>query len=95
MPHPYNFLYVLFCTGKKYSSYKGMKHARVESTSPMIQEDQPQRKESNIYASLTLGGKVVYPTHPDDAVVFYWNENYRAPPLKPSSLKHCLKEVCD
>ena len=22
--------------------------------------------------------------HPDDVVIHYWNENYRAPPIKPS-----------
>lgn len=74
--------------GKEVSSWLNQNKGRYESSTPFLQrdqEDRPRQRESNIYASITLNGKTVHSTaHPDDVVIHYWNENYCAPPIKPS-----------
>lgn len=49
-------------------------------------EDRPQRRESNIYASITHHSKAAHRTaHPDDVEIHYWNEDSRFPPIQPST----------
>lgn len=86
-----NQLILITNVGKEIASWLKENKGKYEATSPFIQRDdegRPQRRESNIYASIVhKNGRAAHRTaHPDDVVIHYWNENYRAPPIQPSTL---------
>ena len=58
-------------------------------TAPFIQKESDEgnihRRESNIYATINHNGRVVTQNvRHEDEEIHYWNEDYRAPPIKPS-----------